>query len=153
MTVVLDTGVVGRVCHPKKKENQAVARWLAELLEQGPERARVVLPEIADEELCRKLIHRIRTKQAEAKSLDRLDRLTEMLDCLPLNTETLRKAAELWAEARIGGFSNSPRAVARWRRHPGRSSAQVTGTVVTTNRRHLSRFVPAQEWTETQAAP
>jgi len=79
--------------------------------------------------------------------------LAEMLDYLPLNTETLRKAAELWAEARIGGFSNSPRAVARWRRHPGRSSAQVTGTVVTTNRRHLSRFVPAQEWTETQAAP
>jgi len=51
MTVVLDTGVVGRVCHPKRKQNQAVGRWLAELLQQGPERARVLhrgLPEIAD---------------------------------------------------------------------------------------------------------
>jgi hypothetical protein len=149
----------GRVCHPKKKENQAVGRSRAKLLEQGPERARVVhrgLPEIADEELGRKLIHLIRTQQAEAKSpksLDRWDRLAEMLDYLPLSTETLRKAAELWAEARIGGFSNSPRAVARWRRHPGRSSAQVTGTLVTTNRRHLSRFVPAPEGTETEAPP
>ncbi len=95
MKFVLDTGILGRLCHPNKKQNKPVSRWLAELLDGGPEVAEIVLPEIADYELRRKLIHLIRTGRAEHKSLDRLDDITKFLDYLPLCTETMRKAAVL----------------------------------------------------------
>lgn len=101
----------------------------------------------------RKLIHLIRTKQAEAKTLDRLDRLAEVLDYLPLNTETLRRAADLWAEARIGGFPTARESSLDGDVILAPQALEVTGTVVTTNRKHLSRFVAAQDWTEIQAAP
>jgi len=101
---------------------------------------RYYLPEIADYELRRELL-RSRTKQ---KSIDRLNRLSEDL-LIPLTSETMRKASQLWAWIRNEG-------------KPTASDDSLDGDVIlaaqailqlekfdeviimTTNLKHISRF-------------
>ena len=71
---------------------QEIRRWLRERLEQG---ADVLIPEIADYEVALELIRAGRTT-----NLQRLDRLQDSLTYLPLDTPTLRRAAEMWPAAR-----------------------------------------------------
>ncbi len=103
MNLLLDTGVLGQLCHPRQEQNRPVTEWLARLLDQGSEKWQVFLPEIADFELRRKLLHLVQTGQAGRKSIDRLNDLATLLEYLPLDTEIMRRAAELWAEARQRG--------------------------------------------------
>jgi predicted nucleic acid-binding protein len=66
-------------------------------LTEGAERVQVFVPEIADYELRRKLLHLIRKGQASRKSVERLEDLGKLLEYLPLDTETMRRAAALRA--------------------------------------------------------
>ena len=69
MRLVLDSGILGKVCHPDHPDNAPVARWLRNLLSVGM--FQVVVPEITDYELRRKLFHLARykgTKQARYQS-------------------------------------------------------------------------------------
>lgn len=109
----------------------------------------MVLPEIADYELRRKLLHLVRTGRASTSSLQRLDALGRTLDYLALDTPTMRRAAELWAESRAAGTSTAPPAALDGDVILAAQALQVSGTVVTENRRHLSRFVPVTSWMET----
>jgi len=103
----------------------------------------VVVPEIADYEVRRELI-RIRSQSALAN----LDGFGIQLDYLPLTTDALRLAAELWALARISGL-------------PTASDPALDGDVIlaaqalclntpvvvaTGNPAHLARFVSAELW-------
>jgi len=117
---------------------------LASLLHTGDT---AILPEIADYELRRKLLH-INSQQ----SLQRLDALPTQLAYLPISTPMWRRAAELWAIARRQG------------RLPGRE-AELTGDVIraaqasflgdassgvvvaTMNVRHLAPLADARLWT------
>src|SRR5207244_10797914 len=74
--VVLDTGPLGMIAHPKK--NPAVGAWIRNLVQDGN---KVVVPEIADYEVRRELL---RAKMS--KSVKRLDRLKTTLYYLPLTT-------------------------------------------------------------------
>src|SRR5258708_38716875 len=103
MILMFDTGVLGQLCHPHKAQNQPIGRWLSGLLNDGSSSLRVFVPEIADYELRRKLLHLLAKNQTPRESLERLNKLGRELDYLPLDTATLRQAAELWAEARICG--------------------------------------------------
>ena len=142
--VVLDTGVIGLLTHPNPlPEVQQCRQWLAALLNAGDG---VILPEIADYELRRKLLH-INSRE----SLRRLDALPNQVTYLPISTAMWHKAAELWAEARRQG------------RLPG-SDAELNGDVIlaaqafylgdartgvivaTKNVRHLAPFVDARLW-------
>lgn len=142
--VVLDTGPLGLVSNPKPSpQNLACAAWLQRLLELG---VRVILPEIADYEVRRELL-----RANKQPGLMLLDTLAETLDYLPLTTAAMRQAARLWASARQSG-------------QPTASDNTIDGDVIlaaqalsldvsdlviaTTNVGHLSRFVPAQLWTE-----
>ena len=142
--VVLDTGPLGLVSNPKPSpQNLACAAWLQRLLESG---VRVILPEIADYEVRRELL-----RANKQPGLMLLDTLAETLDYLPLTTAAMRQAARLWASARQSG-------------QPTASDNTIDGDVIlaaqaqsldvsdlviaTTNVGHLSRFVPAQLWTE-----
>ena len=142
--VVLDTGPLGLVSNPKPSpQNLACAAWLQRLLESG---VRVILPEIADYEVRRELL-----RANKQPGLMLLDTLAETLDYLPLTTAAMRQAARLWATARQSG-------------RPTASDNTIDGDVIlaaqalsldvsdlviaTTNVGHLSRFVPAQLWTE-----
>ncbi len=94
--VVLDAGPLGILCHPRNPPHAAACRqWLTSLVAAG---RRVVVPEIADYELRRELI-----RLNSQKALVNLDLLAQQLEYLPLDTPTLRRAAELWAQARQRG--------------------------------------------------
>ncbi|MEM1201754.1 MAG: PIN domain-containing protein [Acidobacteriota bacterium] len=121
----------------------ACQAWLRGLLERS---ARVIVPEIADYELRRELI-----RARKAKGLARLDALASHLEYSPLTTEAMRRASELWAEARQQG---RPTADPKSLDGDVILAAQVLtfedsrggGVVATTNVGHLTRMVPARHW-------
>lgn len=147
MRLVLDTGILGQICHPKPAANHAVAAWLERVLERG-EHA-VILPEIADYELRRKLVHLARSAgQVTSPSLGRLDLLGRKLTYLPLRTEALRTAADLWAGARVTGTPTAPPDALDGDVILAAQTLEASGIVVTRNRRHLERYVPVKTWEE-----
>jgi len=146
MRLLLDTGVLGMVCHPKKHE--PLARWFKNTLEDPEGRVQILLPAISDYELRRKLLHlSIYKKRSEAQeSLARLDDLVEVLEFLPLDTETMWRAAGIWADARGQGQGTSAENTLDGDVILAAQAEAARGVVVTTNTKHLSRFVPAHHW-------
>lgn len=143
--ILLDTGVLGLITHPSDKpEPRESKEWLQGVLQAGH---RVYVPEIADYELRRKLLH-----LDARKALDRLDLLKLRLRYQPITTDAMLKAAELWADARRTGIPTAdPKALdadvilaaqtlllAR--------PANEPSLVATTNVAHLTRFVDARRW-------
>lgn len=148
MILLLDTGILGQLCHPATARHAPVASWLAGLLGTSGAQSQVILPEICDYELRRKLLHLIVKGQADPRSLQRLDDLGRLIDYLPLDTDTLRKAAELWSQSRLRGRPTAPDPALDGDVILAAQAILVSGTVVTSNRKHLSQFVPATDWSE-----
>ena len=136
--VILDTGPLGRIAHPRA--NVEIAAWLERLLESG---AVVVVPEIADYELRRNL-----PLEGLLTSVARLDQLKAALTYLPITTQVMLRAAELWAEARRGGIPTAAVHELDGDAILAAQALQVGGVVATENVGHLSRFVEARNWTE-----
>lgn len=140
--LVLDTGPAGRIVHPGVSPD--VRQWLHARAVDGDE---LVLPEIVDYELRRNFLLEIRRGRTSfARSVQRLDQLRTHLIFLPLNSEAMLRAAELWAEARRVG-----RPTADVKELDGdvilaAQALQVGGTVVTENPGHLSLFVSIEHW-------
>jgi len=143
--VYLDTGVLGIVTHPKadKPEVQNCIKWLYGMLEAG---ARICVPEICDYELRRAYI-----LNKSNIPLERLESLISVLTYVPVDTSMMRRAAELWADARSRGKQTADekeldcdvvlaaQALV--------STAQTESAVVaTTNVGHLSLFLRADTW-------
>ena len=63
MKLLLDTGVVGQICHPRK--HQDVRHWFASAIGEHD----LLLSEVADDELRRELI-RIRATRRAAKNIE-----------------------------------------------------------------------------------
>lgn len=137
--LLLDSNVLGMLSHPKEqpfeRSHQRLQRIVSENIVQD-----VYIPEIADYELRRKLLHLEMTGRAST-ALQRLDELAVLFKFLPISRTTFRSAARLWAQARVKGRSTA---------HPHSFDAdvvlaaqalEVDGFVVTTNERHLSIFV------------
>jgi hypothetical protein len=86
LIVLLDAGPLGTITNPKSSpENEACKDWLAALVSSGVE---VVIPEIADYEVCRELL-----RAGKDKGLGRLDALKGMLAYAPIATPVMLKAA------------------------------------------------------------
>ena len=144
--IVLDTGVLGLVTHPSNKDKiQDCKKWFNLRLGEGWV---LCIPEIADYELRRKLLH-----LGSTKSLNRLDELIEKIRYLPITTEVMRKAAEFWAEARKQGKPTAPSealdgdiilAAQTVLQIETNSPARVV--VATDNVGHLEMFVNAKRW-------
>jgi len=148
MKLLLDTGILGKLCHPAKAQFRPVSVWLAGLVVSDDPDLQVVLPEICDYELRRKLHHLIAKQQADSRSLHRLDDLGKLLEYLPIDTDTLRKAATLWADSRLQGQPTAPDPALDGDVILAAQAILIGGTVVTSNRKHLSRFVATKDWTE-----
>ena len=144
MKVVLDSGPVGLATNPNRSlEAQACESWLKALVAQGHE---IIVPEIIDYEIRRELI-----RAKKSKGLERLESLKANLTFLKVDSDTLLKAAEFWAEA-------------RWRGHATANAASLDVDVIlaaqswmycnegefaviaTLNKKHLAQFVPAEHW-------
>ncbi|HEY9871745.1 MAG TPA: hypothetical protein V6D08_21490 [Candidatus Obscuribacterales bacterium] len=93
--VLLDTIILGLATNPKGTVNGPVLKSINRLIRDGHQ---PFVPEIADYELRRELI-RIGSKNA----IERLNALGAALGYIPLHTQTMRRAAELWAQARPQG--------------------------------------------------
>ncbi|HET6881499.1 MAG TPA: PIN domain-containing protein [Pirellulales bacterium] len=139
--VLLDSGPLGLLTAPRhKKAPQACVQWLENLIRA---RCRVIVPEITDYELRRELL-----RAGKTASVGRLDALALATEYLPITTVAMRRAAEVWAQARQQGQPTASDKtidadmilVAQ---------AQTIGqpfVVATTNVGHLSRFVAADLW-------
>lgn len=151
MNLLLDAGILGQLVHPRRKKYQPVIGWLERLLSEFTASVQVFLPEIADYELRRKLLHLLAKKQTTVRSIERLDELSVVLDYLPLETHVMRSAAQLWADARLAGGPTAPDWALDGDVILAAQALDVSATVVTTNPKHLERFVPCKEWTEIDA--
>src|SRR5687768_3697202 len=80
---------------------EEVARWVSDLLARGHS---VLVPEITDYEVRRELL-----RGGRLASVRRLDALAGELGYIPLKTECMRDAAELWATARRAGRPTADR--------------------------------------------
>src|SRR5690242_8421315 len=95
--ILLDSGPLGLACgRPGRLPSDQCRTWLVGLRASG---ISIVIPEIADYEVRRKLLH-----IGAQSSLQRLDRLAARLTYLPITTAVMRQAAEFWADARRRGM-------------------------------------------------
>lgn len=92
MKLILDTGILGQVVHPRK--HREVRQWLADAVLEHD----VLVSEVCDYELRRELI-----RIGASRSLAHLDELGRELRYLPVTTSTWRSAARLWAVLRGAG--------------------------------------------------
>jgi predicted nucleic acid-binding protein len=142
--VFLDSGPLGMLSHPHR--NPVVLRcqqWARDLIAAG---VRVHVPEIADYEVRRKLLH-----LGATAGIARLDRLQVGFDYAPITTDVMLRAAGLWADARRAGRpTTSPdaldgdcilAALALLSSGPGDMV-----TVAMDNVGHLAQFVDARPW-------
>lgn len=144
MLVVLDSGPLGLLSNPTTSgEPRNVRDWALRLLHDG---TGVVVPEIADYEVRRELI-----RADKQEGIRRLDELANGLMYEPLRTSHLRRAAELWADARNRGAPTAHDAaldgdVILAAQALGLMAADPDTVVATTNPSHLARFVRALRW-------
>ena len=139
--VLLDAGPLGLLTNPNNNSQAIACRaWLASLTAAG----RVVcVPEITDYEVRRELI-RIQSYSALAN----LDALGALLNYLPLTTDSMRLAAELWAQARSAGKPTAPDPALDGDVILAAQALILNSPVVvaTANPGHLNRFVTALPW-------
>lgn len=153
MKILLDTNILTRLCYQGRNENQLIGDWLSDLLETRGHELTVCIPEIADYEARRGLLHvALQSGRSTTKSLKRLDELSELLTYLPLTTPALRAAARLWAESRHAGRPTASKENLDGDVILAAQALEVSGIVVTENVRHLFRLVTVYQWHEVSPA-
>jgi predicted nucleic acid-binding protein len=142
--ILLDAGPLGLATNPRDSDQSRRCKaWLAAVLDGG---LRVFVPEIADYEVRRELI-----RAGKSKGVVRLDELAAQIGYLPIDTAVWRRAAELWARARVSGQPTTADValdgdviLAAQAELAAEDGFEVT--VATTNPGHLARFVDARPW-------
>jgi predicted nucleic acid-binding protein len=140
--VFLDSGPLGLLSNPNNSPQPVACRqWVARL--QAANR-RIIIPEITDYEVRRELLRVNKTL-----SITLLDLLAQQLDDLPLTTAAMRRAAELWAQARRQGqptAGDNTIDADMILAAPALTLGNPDVIIATTNLGHLGRFVPADLW-------
>lgn len=137
MRLLLDTAVVGEICHPRKYDD--VRAWFA----RAAAAHEMLLSEVADYELRRELL-RIDSR----RSLDRLDELTRELRYIPVTTATWRAAARLWALQRKAGRVTAAEGGLDGDVLIAAQALAEDAVIVTPNTRHFDSMVRAVTWQE-----
>ena len=103
--VFLDTGPLGMYANPKPNaKNEACRQRVNDLLIAG---ANVRAPGIVVYETRRKVVH-LQLRQPEANRLVRFETVVLTLGLVPVTEETLRRASDIWAQARHVGHVTAP---------------------------------------------
>lgn len=134
--IVLDSSPLSAICHPRSGDE--IRAWVARQRRKGSE---LIISEIIDYELRRELI-----RAGKTKSIERLDFLKTHLTYLPLDTPTMLRAAELWAEARQKGRPTAMDPALDIDVILAAQAERVGAMVATENVGHLSLFVEAKSW-------
>ncbi|NEP30895.1 MULTISPECIES: nucleic acid-binding protein [unclassified Moorena] len=144
--IVLDSAPVGLITNPKGAAlSLKCQEWFYNLFDRGYD---VVLPEIIDYEIRRELL-----RANKVSGIKKLNRLKAEIIYLPITTEVMLKAAELWAEVRKKGKPTADPKALDGDVILAAQAILVTNsgydvTVATNNTKHLSLFVNAREWQE-----
>ncbi len=142
--VLLDSTPVGLITNPKATPLAVECQqWLQSLLDRG---YHVILPEIIDYEVRRELL-----RVNKINSIRRLDDLKSALIYLPITTEVMLKAAQMWAQVRQQGKPTADDKaldgdVVLAAQAILISSTEYPVIVATSNPKHLSLFVNARDW-------
>jgi predicted nucleic acid-binding protein len=144
-SVFLDSSPLGLLTQKpgKSPEADACQQWLGELAVHG---WTVYLPEIIDYEVRREL-----TRARKISSIVRLDQLITQVNYVPITTNAMRQAAELWAQARQNGIVTAdPRALDGDVIMAAQALTLIPApsnlVVATSNVAHISQYIRAQEW-------
>ena len=144
---MLDSGPLGLLSQPNASPQvQAINGWLLDCLTNGDV---VLVPAIVYYEIRRELI-----RAQKSTGLARLNAFVEVDPdrYLPLTDRALRLAAELWAQSRQQGLPTASSLDLDIDVILAAQTLTISppeqAIVVTTNPRHLGRFVDAREWQE-----
>lgn len=136
MRLLLDTGVLGQVCHPRKHAD--VRAWFRRAVVEHV----FLMSELADYELRRELL-----RIGATRSIARLDELGRELQYVPVSTVVWRQAAAVWAAARNTGNVAAPPAALDGDVIMAAQALEEDAAIVTTNPRHFEALgVHALEW-------
>lgn len=142
--IVLDSGPLGLLSNPAgTAEVQAITKWSTACTVAGH---RLYVPEVIDYELRRELLRAGKTKGRLA-----LDALKTLFRYLPIKTDAMLRAAELWADARVRGIATGdPKKLdvdvilAAQALTLGAPKSKLI--VAAPNVRHIAHFVAAADW-------
>jgi predicted nucleic acid-binding protein len=143
--ILLDAGPLGMISHPRADRNREILEWVTHMLQQGHQ---LVVPEIADYEVRRELLRSDRTL-----GLRRLDSLKKELGFLPINSDAMLKAAELWSTVRkkgkptAGDLDLDGDAILAAQAITVQSGEHQT-VIATCNVKHLRLFTAAKLWSD-----
>ncbi len=136
MKLLLDTGVLGQICHPRRHLDVRV--WLRRAVIDHT----FLVSELADYELRRELL-----RLGAPRSLRRLDELARELQYVPITTATWRRAAALWAVARNSGKVTAPPEALDGDVLVAAQALEEGAAILTTNSRHFELLsVTALDW-------
>jgi predicted nucleic acid-binding protein len=138
--IVLDTNPLSLLCHGNTQlpEVREIRQWLRLQTQAGN---LVYVAEMADYEARRELL-----RAGKITSVRRLDGLAVELTYLPLDTPTMRRAAEFWAQSRQQGLPTADPKEIDADVILAAQAESVGAIVVTDNVGHLARFVTAKHW-------
>jgi len=144
MKLLIDTNILGKICYPTASSNSSTADTFENLLSLG--KYQFIIPEIADYELRRKFWHMQYSKDSGKnefgkKNLKRLDDLISLLTYLPLTTEIMKLAAEMWGKSRANGILTSSDKNIDGDVILAAQALYYRAAVLTENHKHLSHFV------------
>ena len=141
----LDTTPLGLVTRKPGQSTEADAcfQWMLQILANG---WTVYVAEIADYEVRRELIRQKRTA-----SIVHMESVIATLSYVPITTEAMRLAADLWAQARNQGWATAdPKAldgdVILAAQALSLTPVPDSLIIATENVVHISRYVAAAEW-------
>jgi len=141
--ILIDSGPLGYATNPRATDiNQRCSEWLEALALAGDQ---IVLPEIADYEVRRGWL---RTNNTIA--LERLNRFKSSAIYLPITTDAMLRAAELWADARQRGYATATDQSLDADVILAAQAVTLGGNTViaTTNVGHLGRYTTTRLWEE-----
>ena len=138
--LILDASPLSLLCYPyaRRPEVVEVFVWLRTQLAN---RTMIYLPEIADYEVRRELL-----RAGKHRSVRELDALRTHLIYLPLDSDTMRRAAEFWAQVRNQGMPTARDGALDADVILAAQAEKVGAVIVTENARHLSRLGPVTSW-------
>ncbi|PZV28255.1 MAG: nucleic acid-binding protein [Snowella sp.] len=142
--IMLDSSPVGLITNPKANPlAKDCQQWFYTLLQR---KYKVILPEIVDYEIRRELL-----RANKLSGLTRLDQLKSEILYLPITTEIMLKAAELWAKARQQGKPTADNQaldgdVILASQALALKNLDYEVIIATSNKKHLSLFTEAEDW-------
>jgi predicted nucleic acid-binding protein len=147
LPLLLDTNVLGQLVQPAVEGNRMVIATVTRLFKDI--RYQICLPEIADYELRRKLLHLAQHPHQARKwareALKDLDQLVSR-NYIPITTETMRLAAKLWAQTRISGRPRGSEEELDGDVILAAQAQQAGGQIITTNEKHFRDIAEIFDW-------